>query len=79
MSKAINKTYGDHLTLESTVEHFYDDLCGQLETQLDDILNQEYKWSANEYVSKIRLVNGSALTVEVYWNNEFDQWECNAV
>ena len=78
MSKPINKTYGDHLTLRSTVEHFYNDLCGQLETELDEILEQEFNWIVNEYISKIKLVNGKTYTVEIYWNEEFESYECNA-
>ena len=65
------------MTLESAECHFIDDLCGNLDCYLnDEKINKSDDGSF--YQSTLTMENGMKLEVEIYFDDEKEEWICVA-
>lgn len=78
MDPLFERTYGSYLKQGGVEEHFYDDLCGELDQNLAD---ENGKWEEEDsYTGIAVLEDGRSLKVEMYLSNETSdsEWICKA-
>lgn len=72
------RTYGNHLRLQGVVERFADSLAGArgyIEEENDGYV---YDYSNDQYFGTWKLDNGFKVEVEIYFDDEKEEWVCRA-
>lgn len=71
------QTYRNDLSLDGAVSHFLDYLCGELDAYLEGE-DFQYNHSEDTYFSNSEFGDGSKLEIEIWLDNENDEWHCQA-
>lgn len=86
MEKLFERTYGDYLQFQGAIEHFADDLCGELKTNISEDNVIIMKDLDNIFESEWILENGTVYKISIYLLETEDlesdeveyEWNCSA-
>lgn len=72
----LDRTFADYHSLVSVTEHFYDFLCGELDSNLEDY--QEEKDGDDYFTSIATFTNGDIYLIEIFFDEDDKEWICSA-
>ena len=68
--------YGDYLSIEGVLEHFIDDICGRLDSSLEDDKTLESNLINNYQKQILFMGNGMKLEIEICFDEKENEWIC---